>query len=185
MTKEANCGSLTCVNSRTNVMLGRSTSCSCSWSLSSPPPPWLRTRYVDSSPISLLHLYLGRSEVSLQISFLLEITFWTLERLYIFIFSRAVSSASSGWTERVSAPGATELTPSHQLEPHPYGPWLRCWRGVTGLEVPVPSQDENGVITTGTLNFWSLDCLYNFIFLVLGASFQRSKPRSTSTFSRE
>ena len=183
MTNEANCGSLAYVNPRTKVMLGRYTSCS--WSLSSPPPPWLRTRYVDSSPISLLHLYLGRSEVSLQISFLLEITFWTLERLYIFIFSRAVSSASSGWTERVSAPGATELTPSHQLEPHPYGPWLRCWRGVTGHRVPVPSQDENGVIITGTLNFWSLDCLYNFIFLVLGASFQRSKPRSTSTFSRE
>ena len=69
MTNEANCGSLTCVNSRTKVMLGRSTSCSCSWSLSSPPPPWLRTRYVDSSPISLLHLILGRNEVSLQISF--------------------------------------------------------------------------------------------------------------------
>ena len=105
MTTEANCGTLACVNPRTKVMLGRYTSCS--WSLSSPPPPWLRTRYVDSSPISLLQLYLGRSEVGLQISFLLEITFWTLERLYIFIFSRAVSSASSGWTERVSAPGAT------------------------------------------------------------------------------
>ena len=104
--------------------------------------------------------------------------------LYIH-FSRAVSFASSGLMKRVSTPGATELTPSHQLEPHPYGPWLRCWRGVTGSEVPVPSQEENGVITTGTLNFWSLDCLYNFIFLVLGASFQRSKPRSTSTFSRE
>ena len=24
---------------------------------------------------------------------------------------------------------------------------------VTGLEVPVPSQDESGVITSGTLNF--------------------------------
>ena len=108
-------GSLTWMNSRTKVMLGRSTSCSCSWSLLSPPPTWLRTRYVDSSPISLLHLFLERNEVSLQISFLLEMTFWSLKHLYIFIFSRTVSFTSSGWTERVSAPAATELTPSHQL----------------------------------------------------------------------
>ena len=187
MTNEANCGSLACVNPRTKVMLGRYTSCS--WSLSSPPPPWLRTRYVDSSPISLLHLYLERSEVSLQISFLLEITFWTLERLYIFIFSRTVSSASSGWTERVSAPGATELTPSHQLEPHPYGPWLRCWRGGNWSRSTSTSTFSRWewCYYLRYSKFWSLDCLYNLIFLELGlgASFLRSKPRSTSTFSRE